>query len=306
MAHPHPRLDFYSDPAAFLQEAGPLLTAEPVLGSVIASYTERIVRQGESFRGAWAEVGADFDAWWLVVRDESGGVVSAAMRTAPFAPYPPFVLPMPESAAVALARALHDRGERLGGANGALPAAQILAGETVRLGGGTVEVGQHTRLFEALSVQVPPAPPGVLRLLRPDEAELGLAWFRAFGREADEQAGRTEGHGEGGHITLDDILTRIEDRGMWVFESPAGEVVHLTGVNLPAYGVSRVGPVYTPREHRGRGIAGYVVGELTRRGLADGTRMCLFTDQANPISNKIYERLGYQRVVDMVNLVIRH
>ncbi len=37
-----------------------------------------------------------------------------------------------------------------------------------------------------------------------------------------------------------------------------------------------------------RGIASYVVGELTRRGLEAGHRMCLFTDQANPTSNKIY------------------
>ena len=32
--------------------------------------------------------------------------------------------------------------------------------------------------------------------------------------------------------------------------------------------------------------------------------MCLFTDQANPTSNKIYTALGYQPVVDMANLII--
>jgi predicted GNAT family acetyltransferase len=35
-----------------------------------------------------------------------------------------------------------------------------------------------------------------------------------------------------------------------------------------------------------------------------GTRVCLFTDQANPTSNKIYAAIGYERVVDMANLVI--
>ncbi len=33
-----------------------------------------------------------------------------------------------------------------------------------------------------------------------------------------------------------------------------------------------------------------------------GERACLFTDQANPTSNKIYEAIGYRRVVDMANL----
>jgi predicted GNAT family acetyltransferase len=90
----------------------------------------------------------------------------------------------------------------------------------------------------------------------------------------------------------------------WLWELPDGEVAHLTGAGLPSYGVSRIGPVYTPPEHRGRGIASYVVGELTRRGLEAGHRMCLFTDQDNPTSNKIYEGLGYRPVVEMAEHVI--
>jgi predicted GNAT family acetyltransferase len=62
--------------------------------------------------------------------------------------------------------------------------------------------------------------------------------------------------------------------------------------------------VFTPREHRGLGAASYVVGEATRHGLDRGHRMCLFTDQANPTSNRIYEALGYRRVTDMANLVL--
>lgn len=297
--------EFFSDPTAFLAEAGPLLTAEPVLGSVIASYTQRIERGGGRFGADWAELGAGFEPWWAVLRDGRGVVVSAGMRTAPFEPFPPFLLSMPDAAARDLARAVHRRGEVLGGVNGALPASRLMVEETVRLaGGGEPQVRQHTRLFEATEVEVPAAPAGELRLLRIDEAELGLAWFRAFGREADEQAGRSEGHGDGMHVTMADIEDRIGHGGLWAFEAPGGEVVHLTGVSVPAYGVSRVGPVYTPRQHRGRGVAGYVVGELTRRGLAEGTRMCLFTDQANPVSNRIYERLGYRRVVDMANVVL--
>jgi hypothetical protein len=40
-------------------------------------------------------------------------------RTAPFAPYQPFLLPMPDEAAVALARVLHERGEEELAVNGA-------------------------------------------------------------------------------------------------------------------------------------------------------------------------------------------
>ena len=81
-------------------------------------------------------------------------------------------------------------------------------------------------------------------------------------------------------------------------------MVHLTAENLPSFGVVRIGPVFTPGEHRGRGIASHVVGELTRRGLEAGHRLCLFTDQANPTSNKIYEAVGYRPVTDMAEHVI--
>jgi predicted GNAT family acetyltransferase len=71
---------------------------------------------------------------------------------------------------------------------------------------------------------------------------------------------------------------------------------------MPAFGVSRVGPVYTPREHRGHGYASRAVYEVSALLRESGERPCLFTDQANPTSNKIYEALGYQRLVDMANL----
>jgi predicted GNAT family acetyltransferase len=38
--------------------------------------------------------------------------------------------------------------------------------------------------------------------------------------------------------------------------------------------------------------------------LDQGARVCLFTDQANPTSNKVYARVGFEPVVEMANLVI--
>ena len=298
-------LEFFESPQAFLDAAGDLLAAEPVLGSVIASVTSRAAREEAAGSDSWAEVGAPFQRWWLAVRDADGAVVSAAMRTAPFKPYPTFALPMADEAARALAGALHERGELLGGANGALPGAEVLARATAELNGGEMVADKATRLWECTSVELPPAPEGRLRQATEDDAELVLAWFTAFHEEADEQAGREPDPSGGEHNTLDSVLVRIREGVEWLWELPDGTVAHLTGSGLPSYGVARIGPVYTPKEHRGRGIASYVVGELTRRGLEAGHRMCLFTDQANPTSNKIYAGLGYEPVMDMAEHVVR-
>ena len=298
------QLEFFDTPQPFLDVAGDLLAAEPVLGSVIASVTARTARELAEGMDSWADVDAPFERWWVVVRDDAGEVVSAAMRTAPFRPHPTFGLPMSDDAARALAVALHERGEHLGGANGALPGAGELARTTAELSGGELVVDKATRLWECATVTVPPAPEGRLRRATEDDAELVLAWFTAFHTEADEQAGREPDPDSGEHNTLDSVLVRIREGVEWLWELSDGTIAHLSGSGLPSYGVSRIGPVYTPREHRGRGIASYVVGELTRRGLEAGHRMCLFTDQANPTSNKIYAGLGYEPVVDMAEHLV--
>ena len=89
-----------------------------------------------------------------------------------------------------------------------------------------------------------------------------------------------------------------------VLGHPDGERVHLTGASPPSFGVARVGPVFTPPAQRGRGWASNTVARISLRIQAEGARVCLFTDQANPTSNKIYAALGYRPVADMANLVI--
>ena len=135
------------------------------------------------------------------------------------------------------------------------------------------------------------------------DAELCEAWFRVFDDEASEQAGRRHGHG-GEHFDADFIAGKIERQEIWLWEDETGEVVHLTANNPPAFGVARIGPVLTPKPHRGRGYASYAVAEVSR-GLRDaGAEVCLYTDQANATSNKVYAAIGYQAVVDQANFVV--
>jgi predicted GNAT family acetyltransferase len=59
----------------------------------------------------------------------------------------------------------------------------------------------------------------------------------------------------------------------------------------------KIGPVYTPPEHRTRGRATALVAYASSWALARGLRSCfLFTDLSNPTSNGIYRRIGYEQV----------
>lgn len=293
-------VEITEDPSAFLTAAQRHLERDPVLTTVVSSVTQRAIRS----LGAGAPDPA-YPRWWAVVRGLAGEVVGVAMRTAPFRPHPLFVLPMPDAAARALAAALLDRGEAVGGVNGALPAAQVVAAELAAATGGAASVDEHTRLFELGELVCPAPVPGRLRPAEPADAELALRWFRGFEAAAAEQAGRPVDRPETEHDTLEVMAERIAEGRVLLWEDDRGRVVHLTGHNLPAFGVARLGPVYTPAEHRGRGYASAAVAEVSRRLVDRGVRVCLFTDQANPTSNRIYQALGFQPVVDMANLVVR-
>jgi predicted GNAT family acetyltransferase len=104
--------------------------------------------------------------------------------------------------------------------------------------------------------------------------------------------------------SADAMLRRIDAGRVWFWIDERGERVHLTGANPPSFGVARIGPVYTPGHLRRRGYASAAVARVSRQIVAHGARACLFTDQANPTSNQIYQSLGYRPVVDMVHLLV--
>lgn len=292
-------LSFHDDPRAFLAAAGEHLGADPVLSTVVASVTAGAAREdAEGVEPALPH------RWWVVAHDERGEISGVGMRTAPFAPYPVFLLPMPGEAAAALAQVLHARRERVCGVNGALPAAQVCAGELARLQGGTAEVSVHTRLHEATRMVDPAPSPGRLRLVREDEVGLALQWFAAFAIDADEQAGRPPGSLHSMTETEDGLRRRIAQERVWFWADEDDTPVHVTGHSEATFGATRIGPVFTPREHRGRGYAGNGVAQVSRRILETGSRPCLYTDQANPTSNPLYAALGFVPVVDMVDMVI--
>lgn len=284
--------EFFDAAGPFLDAAGDALRANPVEASVVATMAEREQREGAP----------DLPHRWFAVAggDEITGI---AMRTAPFVPYPPFLLAMPDELAVELADVLLGRGEPVEGVNGGLPAARVFAERVADATESTVRTVMHTRLFELTELTPPEPAEGSLRRVDPsdvDDLQQVTAWTAAFHRDADAQAGRGPGDSEPEAPMTEQRLRSLAAR-TWFWEVD-GEVVHMTGLNPPAFGVARIGPVYTPPRWRGNGYAASTVAALSQQVLDAGDRVCLYTDQANPVSNALYERLGYRPVVDNVQL----
>jgi uncharacterized protein len=153
--------------------------------------------------------------------------------------------------------------------------------------------GMAQRVFRAESVRPPGDVPGAMRRAVEEDRELLVAWVAAFQKEVGI-GGPQRPAGE----AVDDYLSRGESGGLYLWKD--GEPVSMAGCGSPTPSGVRVGPVYTPPERRGRGYASALTAELTALLLAGGRRFCfLFTDLANPTSNRIYERIGYEPITDV-------
>ena len=216
-------------------------------------------------------------------------VTGAALRTPPHNLI--VVKPADDAAIDALADAIDDD---LPGVVGAVPEVDRFAAAWATRHGRDATVVFDQRIYALRAVVAPPWTEGGLRLATVADRDLVLDWFRAFSLEVfhrddddDERLARNV-----------DTRLRSSDAGIGLWELD-GRPVSLAGFGGPTPKGIRIGPVYTPGELRGRGYGTAVTAAVSQMMLGRGHRFCfLYTDLANPTSNSIYMRIGYEPVCD--------
>ncbi len=256
----------HTDPVAFRDLVTPFLLRDEARYNLLLALTGRLA-SGETF--------GDEPPVLLTVHD-GDALTGVAVRTPP---HNVILDAVPLSAAADVAAVVPDTPVALGEPD----VVHAFADATGRPWRTTRRQGVYR-----LDTLVPPRPvSGTFRLATEDDGDVVEAWDHAFVAEVDlpaHQAGRLRG--------------RIADGAVFVWDD--GDVVSLAGVGGTTPNGARVGPVYTPPEHRGRGYASAVTAGVTRALLDGGCRYTfLYTDLANPTSNKIYVDLGYERVANV-------
>lgn len=157
------------------------------------------------------------------------------------------------------------------------------------------------RLFELSELVPPRLSSGRMRLAGPDDRELCRRWIHDFLVECRMPEATPGRYPERVH--------QLEERRLYLWEDEGRPVACAAWARPLRRGVT-IGFVFTPPEARGRGYASNVVAGLTA-GLLDGSLfqpardyVTLFTDLANPTSNAIYQRLGYQPLADFRTYVL--
>lgn len=271
----------YDDVRAFYTRVAPFLERNEAAHTLQLGFRDRLERNPHAF--------GDADPILLAVT-ASGTVIGVATQTPPF----PAALSLFEDPAGAEAVAEH-----LAAHNCDLPGLAAPVGVDERflerwraLTGAEAAIDRRERIYAAHTVIAPRPTSGRLRPFAAHDRELVVAWIAAFAAEVMPGS------------ALDDperfLERRAEDPAAGLVLWDDGGPVSLAGFGAPSPNGMRIGPVYTPPELRGRGYASAVTAAATAQVLEGGRRFCfLYTDLANPTSNSIYQRIGYEPVIDV-------
>lgn len=282
-----PTLELHRHPTAdsFLAEAGAFLAAREAEHNLLLGV-------GAMLRDH-PEIGGHAPYFATVIA--GGDVQLVALRT------PPLNLVLSEAAgadsmAGSIDLLVHDvagMGTELPGVIGPSAVASSFATAWAERAGQRAVPAMAERIFRLTRVIDPPAPPGSWRAADERDRRLLGEWIVAFEREAlPDEPPRAD---------LDAFVDRwIERVGrmmyLWVV---GGRLVSMVGVGSPTPNGIRIGPVYTPPQERGHGYASALTAAASRDQLAAGRSFCfLYTDLANPTSNRIYQAIGYEPVAD--------
>lgn len=161
----------------------------------------------------------------------------------------------------------------------------------------TNEMGQG--IYRCTSVAMPPHPERlIVRMATPSDRSQVSQWLAAFAHEAVPQDGEKD---------WDAIVdAKIAAGRQWVLEdTDQQELVSMASTSRATTSTICIGAVFTPKAKRGKGYGSLVTGFVSQFHLAEGKdEVQLYTDLANPTSNKIYQNIGYEFVGNSRHIIL--
>ena len=263
-----------ADASALRTAIAPWLAADPVPFALVCGIAELI----HGGRG------------WGGVIQVDGQPRLALMQTPPQLVIIASPEPVDAACVASAAALLRARAATTSGVNGPGPWVEAIV---AALGVG-VRSRMGLRLHRLVGDPLLPKPvAGQARAFRSDEDELLWQWHLDFAREA--LPGEPE--------PRRDPVAMQQIRGDSLAWTVDAQPVSMARQRRPLLGGWSIGGVYTPPALRGRGYAGAAVQALSAKLLAEGASyVALFTDLANPISNRLYARIGFVPCLDETRL----
>ncbi|SEH78805.1 Predicted acetyltransferase, GNAT family [Mycolicibacterium rutilum] len=268
---------FHDSADDFRAVAGPLYRRDPVANTIELTVLNAELPDDSLLLTVW----------------QDDALVGAALQTPP---YPLACSMIPPHAVDAVAAEIAAARPGLPGVRGAPEIARAFSAAWRGLTGSASVVTVEERLYELATLLSPVTVPGEPRVADDADRPVLIDWTErffgeTFGHPRDDAAGAR-------------FVDGARDKGdVFVVWSDGGAPVSMAMLRASAAGVSRIGPVFTPAQHRRHGYGSAVTAASAAMALDRGDDgVVLFTDLANPTSNAIYQRIGFRPVSDSVRI----
>ncbi|MEG7967847.1 MULTISPECIES: GNAT family N-acetyltransferase [Bacillus cereus group] len=167
---------------------------------------------------------------------------------------------------------------------------QRLAEEIAVLENKKTTVAMEQGIYELKQVKKKWNGDEVFREVNSDELTLIEQWIYQFCEDVNLPTTKEEAK-----QTAHTLITNHRLFGLEV----DGKLVSVAAKTRPTKNNITVNFVYTPKEERKKGYASNCVAALSQRMLDEGYKTTtLYTDLANPTSNKIYQEIGYEQIAE--------
>ncbi|WP_280232644.1 GNAT family N-acetyltransferase [Nocardia cyriacigeorgica] len=261
-------LKIIDDAAEFRDRCGALLARDPLRHTVIATTVDNIVTGLDS---------PQVPPIFVAVRDGSevtGIAMKAGCRDIYLGALSPDIIP----AVVDLFAAVSPDS---GGVEGPAEVSAAFAEQWCAVFGGDSRPAFPTTLYR-LGELIAPTVPGSARQAGEGDLDLCLSWMTAMRAEIGWDSGPP----------VEAIRRRILAGSWWLWED-RGEPVSLVARQVPSFGWSRLGPVFTPPIARGNGYARALTAYVAQVIRGESVEVCLFADTDNAVTNRLYRGLGF-------------
>lgn len=186
---------------------------------------------------------------------------------------------------------MHSSGKLVPGVVGPVGITRAFALAWAQRQNNTAYVKMNQRIYRLDQVNPIATAPGKLVMAGPEHKDLVADWIYSFMTSIDEPSSREEAQKKANE--------NIESRSLYIWQHE--EYVSMAKKSRPTRNGVVISLVYTPPVFRNRGYASSCVASLSQLLLDQGYRFCsLYTDLANPTSNRIYSDIGYRPVQDSI------
>jgi uncharacterized protein len=273
---------FFLKAADFLSYAGEALVKDEVRYGLIYSLARRLIDNPHVYGEA--------DPWFCSLGDETG-IRAVAMRTPPHNVILAYFSGDTVLNAVLLADSISKISKNIPGVVGDKEITDRFVEHWCKAQKARVEGRMAERVYRLVRVGDFPLAQGKLRLALTKDLDLLRKWRHSFHKDVYASSNL--------NVPEDDVGPKIARKEVYVWEDSFP--VSMAARSGPTANGMRVGLVYTPPEQREKGYATACVAGLCRGVLESGYKYCmLYTDLANPTSNSIYQKIGFNAVCDSV------